>query len=273
MKYIFVFLTCIGASSLRSATILLKTQDSIINPLIFSNNFGKKIYGRSALFASGQRKFLIGVFDSNNNDTLDKLDIVAISEQKNNKTTLFTSADKMNSNYFGKLKFIIIENNKYEVSIDAFDKVIIGKTQSTADIKEFNFIDCLVNIFQYKSILIDSTSRKIDSIELTKFIGKPTIIYYTISHCAPCEKLKPLISEILSSKKINLIIVSNNIDNSSKDFRTYKNRYYFDGMMDRSKVRSYGFPQVVVFDKNGNFVESDNGGKREDLLKKYAFSN
>lgn len=273
MKYAIVLIACLNFFNVRSATILLSKQDSIINPLIFSKNFGKTIYGRSAVFISGQKKFILGLFDCNSNDSLDAIDVISISEMKGNSPTLFTCADKLNSNYAGKLKFILIETNAYKVVVAALNEINIDRTQIKDDIKQYNYIDYLFSLSQFKSILMDSTAANIDSTTLANFNGKTTIIYYTASHCAPCEKLKPLITELLTSKNINLIIVSNNQDKSNKDFRTYKNRYYFDGLSDQSKARNYGFPQIVVFDRTGRFIESDNNLKLDQLFRKYAFPN
>lgn len=271
MKYILLLLLCIKSINVQSAAILLTEKDSITNPLMFSKRFGETVYGRSAIFSSGQKKFIIGIFDSNGNDSLDIFDVVSLSEWRGNIITLFGSADQMNSNYVGKLKFIIIENNAYRTTLTALNEINIERTPINEDIKQYNFIDCLLHLSQFKTILIDSTSASIDSAKLADFNGKPTIIYYTTLYCTPCEKLKPLVTELLSSKKINLIIVSNNLDRSNKDFRTYKNRYYFDGKSDPSKVRSHGFPRVIVFDKHGQFIESDNIRNREELFRKYAF--
>lgn len=273
MKYLLLLILFLKFFEVNSATILLTEPDSIVNPLRFSNKAGKIIYGRSAVFTSSQKEFIIGIFDDNSNDSLDALDVVSISELKGNTPTLFKYADKLNSNYVEKLKFIIIAGNAYKINLATLNEVIIERTQMSGEIRQYNFIDCLLTLSQFESILIDSVSAKIDSTSLANFTGKTTIIYYTASHCAPCEKLKPIVTELLSSKRVNLIIISNNLDSANKDFKTYKNRYYFDGMADPSKVRNHGFPQIIVFDKNGKFVESDNGRKREELFRKYAFSN
>lgn len=219
---------------------------------MFSNKFGEIVYGRSTVFISGQKKFIIGIFDGNDNDSIDALDIVSLSELKSHTPTLFKNTDKLHSNYAGKLKFIIIERNIYKITLASLSEINLERTQISEDIKEYNFIDYLFTLSQFESILMDSTSTRIDSTKLATFIGRPTIIYYTMRHCVPCEQLKPLVTELLSSKKINLIIVSNNLDRSTKDFKTYKNRYYFDGTSDLSKARHHGFPQIIVFDKMEN---------------------
>lgn len=273
MKYTLLLILFFKFTDISSVTILLTKRDSIISPLRFSDKFGKKAYGKSAVFTSGQKRFIIGIFDGNGNDSLDAFDVVCLSELKINSPTLFTCADKLNSNYVGKLEFLIIEKNAYRINLTSLNEIKIEPTQVSEAIRQYNFIDCLLTLSQYKSILIDSTSARIDSTKLASFTGKPTIIYYTASHCAPCEKLKPLVTELLQSKRVNLIIISRDTDTSNKDFRTYKNRYYFDGNSDPSKARSNGFPQIIVFDKNGKFIESDNGRKREELFKKYAFPN
>jgi thiol-disulfide isomerase/thioredoxin len=253
-----------------SATIPLNTKDSIINPLMFSKNFSRKIYGKSALLSIGQNKFIIGIFDCNSNDSLDALDVVSISELKNNNSILYKCADKVNSNYAKKLKYILIENQAYQILVVDLTKINIERINTSDDIKEYNFINCLTTIKQFDSKFIDSTGEKVNSSRLYFANGKPTIIYFTAAHCAPCEKLKPFITELQYSSKINLIIVSTNSDNSRSDFADHKNRFYFEGYQDQSKIWNSGYPEILIFDIKGQFIESDNTLQRENLIKKYV---
>lgn len=257
-----------------SAVISLSIDDSIVNPLMFSNNFLKTIYGKSALFTSGSKTFIIGVFDSNHNDTLDAKDVVSISELKTKKSSLYQCADKINSIYAKKLKFILIEKRIYRITDLSLEKITLDLSNATAEVKQFNFINYLQNINQFGGLLTDSDDIELDSAHLNFSNGRPTIIYYTALYCQPCEKLKPLINQVEDSKNVNLIIVSNDQDkNSNRQSKPYKKIYYFNSLMDPSKVWNNGFPQILVFDKDGKFIESDNTKQREELIKKYAFPN
>jgi thiol-disulfide isomerase/thioredoxin len=257
-----------------SAVMPLSINDSIINPLMFANNFSKKIYGKSALFTSGNRKFIIGVFDSNENDTLDARDVVSISELKTKKNSLYYCADKVNSIYAKKLKFILLEKRTYKILDLSLNKIALEFINATDEAKQYNFIDCLMTITQFDGLFRDSNNVELDSAKLNFSNNKPTIIYYTALYCQPCEKLKPLINQALNSKSVNMIIVSSDVDKYSNDKSgTYKNICYFSSQIDPSKVRSHGFPQILVFDKDGKFIESENNMPEEELIKKYAFPN
>lgn len=255
-----------------SAVINLTIDDSIINPLIFANNFSKTIYGKSALFSSGDKKFIIGVFDSNKNDTLDQRDVVSISELKSKNSSLYSCADKINSIYAKKLKFILLEKRTYKISDLSLNKLTIELTNTPEEAKEYNFINYLSSIKQLGGLFRDANNIELDSAQLNFSNGKPTIIYYTTLYCPPCEKLKPVINQVLQSNSVNLIIVSSDVDKTRKNPDPYKDIYYFSGQMDPSKVWNNGFPQILVFDKNGKFIESDNNIYREELIRKYAFS-
>jgi thiol-disulfide isomerase/thioredoxin len=254
-----------------SVVIPLTMNDSIINSLMFANSFSKKIYGKSTLLTSGNKKFIIGVFDSNQNDTLDPRDVVSISELKAKNYSLYYCADKVNSIYAKNLKFIVIEKRTYKISDLSLDKIALDLVNATDELKQYNFIDCLLTITQFRGLLRDSNNMELDSTRLNFSNGKPTIIYYTALYCQPCEKLKPLINQTLNSKSVNMIIVSSDVDKYSNDKSgTYNNICYFS-QMDPSKVWSHGFPQILVFDKNGKFIESENSKMEEELIRKYAF--
>src|SRR4051812_3459818 len=139
-----------------SAVISLYIDDSIVNPLMFSNNFTKTIYGKSALFKSGSKTFIIGVFDSNHNDTLDPRDVVSISELKAKKSSLYKYADKINSIYAKKLKFILIDKRIYRITDLSLDKITFELSNATAEVKQFNFINYLENINQFGGLFRDS---------------------------------------------------------------------------------------------------------------------
>lgn len=248
-------------------------NDSIINPLIFANNFSKKIYGKSASFTSGNKKFVIGVFDSNHNDTLDSRDVVSISELETKNSSLYSKADKINSIYAKQLKFILIEKRRYIISDLSLDKITIELASTTDEIKEYNFINYLMTIKQFDGLFRNSNNVEMDSTQLNLSNGKPTMIYYTTLHCPPCEKLKPLIIQAQDSKMVNLIIVSSDINKGNNDLNTYKKIYYFNSQADQSKVWNNGFPQILVFDKNGKFIQSENNTRPEELVMKYAFPN
>jgi thiol-disulfide isomerase/thioredoxin len=273
MKKTLLLFFCFEAFIGYSAVIPLTINDSIVNPLIFANNFSKKIYGKCATFISGNKKFIIGVFDSNHNDTLDARDVVSIAELKTKKSSIYSCADKINSIYAKKLKYLLIENRTYKISDLSLDKITIELASATDQVKEYNFINYLLTIKQFGGLFRDSNNVEIDSSQLNFSNGKPTIIYYTARYCQPCEKLKPLINQTLSSKEVNLIIVSSDVDKGDKDPDKYKNIYYFNSLADQSKVWNNGFPQILVFDKEGKFIESDNNIRREELIRKYAFPN
>lgn len=257
-----------------SAVISLTMKDSIMNPLIFASNFSKKVYGKSALFKSGDKKFIIGVFDCNNNDTLDSRDVISISESKTSVPSLYFCADKINSNYAKKVEFILIEKRIYRISNVSLNEMTIELSNSTEEAKKYNFINYMYTIKQLSGLFMDANGVVLDSSQLISSNNKPTIIYYTALYCPPCEKLKPLILQTQDSKLVNLIIVSSDVDKNTNDkLGTYKKIYYFDSLMDPCKVWHNGFPQILVFDKNGKFIESDNNFQREELIKKYAFPN
>ena len=274
MKKLLLLLFFFKIFVCSSAVISLSINDSIINPLMFSNNFLKTIYGKSALFKSGNKTFIIGVFDSNHDDTLDARDVVSISELKTKKSSLYQCADKINSIYAKKLKFLLIEKRTYRITDVSLDKITLELSDATSEVKQFNFINYLENINQFGGLFWDSDNIELDSAHLNFSNGRPTIIYYTALYCQPCEKLKPLINQVEDSKKVNLIIVSSDQDkDSNRGTNPYKKIYYFNSRMDPSKVWNNGFPQILVFDKDGKFIESDNAKKREELIKKYAFPN
>lgn len=238
---------------------------------MFANNFEKTIYGRSALFSSGNKKFIIGVFDSNQNDTLDSRDVISISELRTKSSSLYGCSDKINSIYAKKLQFILIEGRTYKISEVSLNKIAIEYVKTTNEVKNYNFINYLLSINQFSGLFSDANGEVLDSIKLNFLNGKPTIIYYTARYCQPCEKLRPFINQVQNSKNVNLIIVSSDVDKGTKDSTAHKNIYYFNSLLDPSKVWNNGFPQVLVFDKNGKFIESDNNMLREELIQKYAF--
>lgn len=274
MKKLLIFLFFFKIFDGSSAVLSLTINDSIVNPLIFADNFSKKIYGKSALFASGNKKFIIGVFDCNHNNTLDPQDVVSISELKAKATNLYYYADKVNSNYAKKVEFIIIDKRLYKISDLSLDRMTIELSNNTNEVKQYNFINYLQNIKQFGGLFRDSNNIELDSAQLGFSNNKPTIIYYTARYCQPCERMKPLIIQTQDSKFVNLIIVSSDVDKGSYEkSNTYKKIYYFNSLIDPSKVWNNGFPQILVFDKNGNFIEGDNSMRHEELIKKYAFPN
>ena len=146
-----------------SAVISLTMNDSIINPLIFASNFSKKVYGKSALFVSGEKKFIIGVFDSNNNDSLDSRDVVSISELKTKSPGLYYCADKINSNYAKKLEFIIIEKRIYKISDLTLNQITIELSNATDRVQKYNFINYVQTIKQFGGLFMDSNNVVLDS--------------------------------------------------------------------------------------------------------------
>ena len=270
MKKLLLLSLCICNISLVNAiTIPLSTKDSIQNFMIFAPNFAKTIYGRSALFISGKTEFLIGVFDSNHNDSLDALDVVSIAQVRDKEYSLFNHADQVNSNYAKKIQYLVVKENCYSISAVGLTAIEMEASNKTTELKNYNYIHVLSTIWQFDSLLVDSAGIKVDPRQFYE-PGMINVFYYTTMHCPPCERLKPLVQQLTTSRKINLVIITNNV---YQDYSGYKKKFYFPDMHDPSEFWGHGFPEILVFDKKGNFIESDNSSakeKSEDLLRRYG---
>ena len=110
-----------------------------------------------------------------------------------------------------------------------------------------------------------------EKIELTEYIGKPLVINYWATWCAPCLKEFPYFEEVKKQygDEVNFIMVSDEDIDKIKKFASKKD-YTFKYLMSPKNLSSYNIntiPVTYFYNSKGNITTKHQGSLDEKTMK------
>ena len=119
---------------------------------------------------------------------------------------------------------------------------------------------------------IEITSLEGEVIDIQNYVGKPLVVNFWATWCAPCIK------ELAHFKKINndfkgeivFLLIS---EEDSRKIIPFKNSFDFDFVLSSKSFETYGvntWPTTYFYDNEGNLVNKYNGSLSLQNLKKYV---
>jgi thiol-disulfide isomerase/thioredoxin len=110
-----------------------------------------------------------------------------------------------------------------------------------------------------------------EKIELTEYIGKPLVINYWATWCAPCLKEFPYFEEVKKQygDEVNFIMVSDEDIDKIKKFASKKD-YTFKYLMSPKNLSSYNINTIQVtyfYNSKGNITTKHKGSLDEKTMK------
>ena len=156
----------------------------------------------------------------------------------------------------------------YLASIDRMNKKLIIAAAILVLIAGGFFVSRKIKAHQSPSISTTDLFVKDpdgNTIDLSKFSGKPLIVNFWATWCGPCRQEMPHFEAALKKygDQINLLFVSDESPDKIKKFQN-EHDYHFRYGHTITTLRALGFPSVpftYFYDKSGNLVF-----KKEDMI-------
>jgi hypothetical protein len=270
MKTILFFIVtcCLQANAV---TISLLQNDSVHYNWLSVN---KVIHGHSAMIEVKGKKFQIGVFDISNkgNDSIHKYGLIAVYKlDEGKRTTFFDKFDLANRAYVDEVNYLILENEMYRLKDINLDHFTITKMpERNPEILTWsNYLDCIYDIGYFDGKYTDSIHQPVPASALFKQ-NKLNVIYYTMDHCPPCEKLKPGMVRLSENNKINLSMVMEIGKNYDQAYTGISQKYFYDR---EHYKNNFGYPVLFLFDGKGNFIRSLQDAPDILIANVYSYAN
>jgi len=134
--------------------------------------------------------------------------------------------------------------------------------------------------FPFNIILKDVDGNVKNSNEVFKKNGKPTVLFFWLTTCAPCHAklnaIKPLYPEWIKEADFNAYAISGDYSKNYQKFvdQTKKKNWEWETYNDVNRgFREIlpgglnGYPQTFIFDKDGKLVYQDKKYKRGDEVR------
>jgi thiol-disulfide isomerase/thioredoxin len=131
--------------------------------------------------------------------------------------------------------------------------------------------------FPFNVTLKDADAQLINSNEVFKKNGKPTVLLFWLTTCAPCKRkmsaIKPIYSQWIEEEDFNLYAISGDWSKNFDKFVTYTEQQDWPWPTYNDVNRGFreilpgglnGYPQSFIFDKDGKLVYQD---------KRYSFGD
>lgn len=256
MKIILFSLLFLTSFVCKSLTLELSHKDSIHYTFW---GLDTVLYGNSATVEVQGKKFQIGVFGfyKNIQNPSKKRGVIAVYKMGlSDKPNFFKKFDLINCEAATDLKYLIFESEIYSIDEIASDKLTIKKSSTDKESilkQQSDFIECVYDIKFFDGKYTDSLNNNVPSSILLKK-GKLNIMYYTITYCEPCERVKYEMVELSTNKKISLNFITEKGVNFDKVYKTNQKYFY-----DKSQIKNgLGYPTLLLFDGEGNFIKTIN---------------
>lgn len=111
-----------------------------------------------------------------------------------------------------------------------------------------------------------------ETVNLDQYIGKPLVVNYWATWCAPCIKEFPYFNEVKQQLEgdVNFLMIS---DESTKKINTFStsNPYTFNYLRSNKNLSEYGInarPTTYFYDSNGALVTKHTGELNVKILNK-----
>ncbi len=137
--------------------------------------------------------------------------------------------------------------------------------------------------FPYDIALKDAKGNMLNSSDILKSNGKPTVVLFWLTTCFPCRlELIAIQKEIDAWKKetdFNIVAISTDFEKNYKNFvkRVDESKWSFDAYVDVNREfrkvmpgELNGLPQSFIFDKDGEIVYHSRKYSTGDEHKLYA---
>lgn len=140
----------------------------------------------------------------------------------------------------------------------------------------------LLSVLAYNSFLVepDISLNEVsvenlegEKIALTSNIGKPLVVNYWATWCAPCKKEFPYFNEVKQQlgADVNFVMISDESTEKIKKFST-SNPYTFQYLKSDKKLATYGInalPTTYFYNASGILISKHTGELDIETLKTY----